>query len=285
MSAESITFLPRAIGEHPLTNVQRQIWTSQRLSPDAPLANMGKVHRIVGPIDAARFVRAVDEVVSASDALRTVVVDRPGREPRARVLAAPPQHTDVVEIPESDLEAWCSERIAAPIDARTCSYDSVLLRHGDESWTWWLDLHHVVTDGWSSSLVFDAVSAAYERSSPDDGATESDIDASVSFYDHVASNSPPSQNARVRPPTEGVAIAPYGPRGPRTTSVERSELPDGASLLEPNDRYRAFSPSMATLGVLAVATAVTLARLDGRRSITLGVPLHRRRGPVAPRVI
>ncbi len=283
MNSESVTLLPRAIGEYPLTNVQRQIWTSQRLAPDAPLANMGKVHRIVGPIDAARFVRAVDEVVSASDALRTIVVDRPGREPRARVLAAPPQHTDVVEIPEPDLEAWCSERIATPVDARTCSYDSVLLRHGDESWTWWLDLHHVVTDGWSSSLVFEAVSAAYERLSPGGRTTEDDTDGAVSFYDHVASDSPRSD--RVRTPIEAVAIAPYGPRGPRTTSVVRRELPDGASLLEPNDRYRAFSPSMATLGVLAVATAVTLARLDGRRSITLGVPLHRRRGPVAPRVI
>ena len=42
---------------------------------------------------------------------------------------------------------------------------------------------------------------------------------------------------------------------------------------------------MATLGRLAVAAAVTLSRLDGRRAVTLGVPLHRRTGSVAPRLI
>ena len=42
---------------------------------------------------------------------------------------------------------------------------------------------------------------------------------------------------------------------------------------------------MATLGLLAVSTAVTLSRLDGRRTVTLGVPLHRRTGAVAPKLI
>ncbi len=218
-------------------------------------------------------------VVRSSDALRTVIVDRPGREPRARVLFEPPQSTELIELPESDLDAWCAERIARPIDARVCSYDSVLLRHGDESWTWWLDLHHVVTDGWASSLVFDAVNAAY---------TGADGGESSSFYDYVAAA--PSEAGAERSvsqwaTSEGVPIAPYGARGPRTSSVARRELADAATLLAPHPSYRAFSPSMATLGLLAVATAVTLSRLDGRRTVTLGVPMHRRSGPVAPTLI
>ncbi len=280
VSADTVTFGPRAVGEYPLTNVQRQIWTSQRLAPDAPLANMGKVHRIAGAVDQDRFVRAVDEVVRSSDALRTVIVDRPGREPRARVLYEPPQSTAVIELSEAELEAWCADRIARPVDARVCSYDSVLLRHGDESWTWWLDLHHVVTDGWASSLVFDAVNAAYTGV---DGGEESS-----SFYDHVASETSTGSSdssAVTWSVPNGVPIAPYGPRGPRTSSVARYELPDAASLLASHPAYPAFSPSMATLGLLAVATAVTLSRLDGRRMVTLGVPMHRRSGPVAPTMI
>ena len=291
MSADTVTFGPRAVAEYPLTNVQRQIWASQRLAPDSPLANMGKVHRISGVVDPERFVRAVDAVVRSSDALRTVIVDRPGREPRARVLYEPPQTTEVIELPEAGLDAWCADRIARPVDARACSYDSVLLRHGDESWTWWLDLHHVVTDGWASSLVFDAVRNAYTGVGPDatgDGGADGEMggEGSSSFYDYVASETPSGEAAGAAwTAPEGVPIAPYGPRGPRTSSVGRHELPGAASLLAPHPAYRAFGPSMAALGLLAVATAVTLSRLDGRRTVTLGVPLHRRAGQVAPNLI
>ena len=280
---ESITFGPRAVGEFVLTNVQRQIWTSQRLAHGAPLANMGTVHRIEGHLDPDRFVDAVDQVVRSSDALRTVIVDRPGREPRARVLFEPPQTTEVVNLSFGQVDEWCRNRIAVPIDARTCSYDSVLLRHDDRSWTWWLDLHHVVTDAWSSSLVFEAVSRTYDGTEPDEPP--------ISFYEYagddgvvVAATDDASEPPD--PMSSGAApIAPYGPRGARTTSVTRRTLPDAAALVEPHDRYRAFTSSMATLGLLAVATAVALQRLDGRRSFTLGVPLHRRTGPVAARVI
>ncbi len=173
-----------------------------------------------------------------------------------------------------------------------CSYDSVLLRHGDESWTWWLDLHHVVTDGWSSSLVFDAVRDAYTRGAasgnPDGPDGSVGVDEPNSFYDYVASevSSTGADVAAAGWTTpEDAPIAPYGARGQRTTSVSRHELPGAAALLAPHPSYRAFSPSMATLGLLAVATAVTLSRLDGRRTVTLGVPLHRRAGPVAPSLI
>ncbi len=287
MSEGTVTFRARAVGEYPLTNVQRQIWTSQRLAPEAPLANMGKVHRIAGAIDAARFVRAVDDVIRASDALRTVIVDRPGREPRARVLFDPPRLTELIDIPETDLETWCTDRISRPVDARECSYDSVLVRHDDESWTWWLDLHHVVTDGWSSSLVFDAVRDAYSGETPDGDGDVAGHEP-VSFYEHVAAEdrgAGAGVDAAAWAAPEEVPIAPYGPRGPRTTSVGRHELADAAPLLAPHPAYRAFSPSMATLGLLAVVTAATLSRLDGRRTVTLGVPLHRRTGPVAPRLI
>ena len=99
-----------------------------------------------------------------------------------------------------------------------CSYDSVLLRHGDESWTWWLDLHHVVTDGWASSLVYDAVRAAYSGEATDAEAG----DESSSFYDYVATavaaRTPmPSPLLRVpggRPPTTR--------RSPRTVREARA---------------------------------------------------------------
>ena len=59
-----------------LTRTQSDIWTSQRLHPSTPLANMGKRTRIAGVVDAERFVRAFDVVVRRCEVLRTVVGDR-----------------------------------------------------------------------------------------------------------------------------------------------------------------------------------------------------------------
>ena len=152
----SVTIGPRVEREHPLTRIQDQIWSSQRIFRDAPLANMAKLHRITGLLDPDRLVSSFDEVVRESDALRSVIVDRVGQEPTVRVLDAPPATTEVVDLPSGEVEAWVRARIATPIDATSCAYDSVLFRHGDDDWTWWLDLHHLVTDAWGASEIYRA---------------------------------------------------------------------------------------------------------------------------------
>ena len=121
---------------------------------------MGKRTRIRGALDADRLVRAFDAVVTASDALRMTV--EPGGE-RGRILERPPTSTEVIELSASELEGWSTARIAEPIDAANCVYDSVLIRHADDDWTWWLDLHHVATDAAGSALVYAATAAVYDQ--------------------------------------------------------------------------------------------------------------------------
>ena len=72
---EPVTVRSRAADRYPLTRTQSLIWASQRLHPDVPLANMGKLHRIRGPLEAERLVAAFARVVQACDALRTVDAD------------------------------------------------------------------------------------------------------------------------------------------------------------------------------------------------------------------
>ena len=164
-SAQPVEIRARAGTTAPLTRTQSLIWTSQRLHPDLPLANMGKRFRISGTIDVERFVAAFDSVVQTCDVLRAVVVDgQPGPTTGvARVLDTSPATTEVINLPPNRLDAWCAERISMPIDATACMYDSVLLRHAEDDWTWWLDLHHVATDAWSSALIFEATAAAYQH--------------------------------------------------------------------------------------------------------------------------
>ncbi|MGA1075899.1 MAG: condensation domain-containing protein, partial [Ilumatobacteraceae bacterium] len=264
---EPVTVRPRAVAEHPLSRTQRLIWSSQRLAPAVPLANMGKLHRFAGRIDAGRFVAAFDDVVRASDALRTIVLERPGAQPVARVLALPPAPTAVIDLPVDQLEDWCTARIAVPIDATACAYDSVLIRHHDDDWSWFLALHHVVTAAFGSALVF-ARGFLRSRAYP---STRGD-DERARFWSSMVDDGPP--------------ISPYGPRGGRTTAVTRRPVPLHSDLMSGlAGPYRTISRELGLLGLAASAMAVLLHRSDGRADLTLGIPIHHRSGRDAQRVI
>ncbi|NIR35470.1 MAG: hypothetical protein GWN79_10665, partial [Actinobacteria bacterium] len=116
-----------------LSRTQELIWASQRLHPATPLANMGDRIRLYGAVDPDRFVAAFDAVVSHAELLRMVVAEGTNT---AHVLARPPRTTEVIDLPLGELDDWSATRIATPIDATACVYDSVLIRHADDDWTW-----------------------------------------------------------------------------------------------------------------------------------------------------
>jgi len=269
-----------------LTRTQAQIWTSQRLHPTAPLANMADRIRLAGAIDPDRLTRAFDTVVRATDVLRMVVDE--GAEPQAHILAAPPRRTEVIEVPANEAEAWARARVEQPIDATVCVYDSVLLRHAEDDWTWWLDLHHVATDASSSALVFRAAALAYELDDGDTARLAEVIDGS--FFDAV---SPPDPERAAGWVNDIDAVGPqppltlYGARGERGTAVERCPMPveHRAVARALADDYRTISRDLSLLAISAMAAAQAVARLDGRRTVIVGVPLHHRSSPEARRLV
>jgi hypothetical protein len=301
-SAQPVSIGPRTLRSAGLTRTQQLIWASQRLHPDVPLANMGKRTRVSGPLDPDRLVQAFDAVVRASDALRMVVDTsaKPGDE-RVRVLDRPPRSTEVVDVALSDLEQWSAERIAQPIDAAECVYDSVVLRHADDDWTWWLDLHHVATDAASSALVYAATATAYEQLAAGD---EVDLTGVVGgdFFDVAealatepgGSDTPAERAAQWRTDREAAGPQPpielYGPVGPRTTHVDRVPLAfdDGQrrrldeSISGP---YRSISRELGLLGLGVMAAAIAVHRLDGRSTVVVGVPVHHRSSKRTRRVV
>ena len=274
---EPVRIGPRPERRVELTRTQAQIWTSQRLHPGAPLANMAYRIRIGGELDGDRLTRAFDTVVRATELLRMVVDD--GASPTARILGAVPHATEVIELPAADVEAWSKERIERPIDATVCVYDSVLLRHADDDWTWWLDLHHVATDAWSSALVFRATALAYEFDDGDTSRLADVIDGVI--FDGVGEPDPhraatwvaDMADADPQPP-----LVPYGVRGPRATAVERLGVPLDADAVDValGGDYRSISRDLSLLAISAMAAAQTVGRLDGRRTVVLGVPVHHR---------
>ena len=188
--------------------------------PERPVANMATAHRIGGPIDPDRFVEAFDDVVRACDVSadggrRRCGCDRTRSRRRCSRHRRCAQRSSISTRPRST--GGARARIARPIDATACCYDSVLLRHADDDWTWWLDLHHLVTDATSQTLVHRLTSLAYE------GAEVS----AASYADFAADQAAdaddlptPGDGRRTRTPTPTVRR-----RGGATTTVERAGTP------------------------------------------------------------
>ncbi len=300
--AQPVSIGPRTLGTGELTRTQRLIWASQRLHPEVPLANMGKCTRITGRLDPDRLVSAFDAVARASDVLRMVV--DPGSESGAdcaRVLDRPPRRTEVIEVPSADLDAWSRARMSVPIDATECVYDSVLIRHDVDDWSWWLDLHHVATDAAGSALIYAATAAAYEQLAVGEEVDLSGIVAGDFFEvaDELATNvrgsdTPAERAAAWRADRDAAGPQPpielYGPRGPRTTRVSRLAVPlDEQQLADLADAiagpYRSISRELGLLTLGAMAAAIAVHRLDGRSTVVLGIPVHHRSAKKARRLV
>lgn len=282
MAEQPIELGARVEQRYDLSVLQREVWTSQRLHPEVALANMGHAHRVSGPIDPARFREAFDRVVSSSDALRTVVAEHNGR-PVAHVLARPPATTELIELEPGELEEWERVRVAQPVDATMCSYDSVLIRHGDDDWTWWLNLHHVVTDAASQFIVFELLAQAY-----DDPEAELDVASFAAHVEQGRSSAPEAGAASSAP--RPAPLTPFGRRGPTTaTSPATSVKLDSSTGESLADRAKAtfasISPDLSLLALLSSALALTMHRLDGRREFVVGVPVHHRRGRASRRIV
>ncbi len=263
--------------EQPLTPFQRRIWASQRLAPTSPLHNMALVSHLDGPIDPARFVEAFAGTVAAHESLRTRI-DTRGAEPVA-VLTHDDAFTAVVALDRSAVEAWAAARVSTPIDATHRPYDSVLLTHPDGTATWYLAIHHVITDATSSARIFGATAAAYEGApvieppSYRQWARSLERDenprrtAARAWWDACEFPAPIGRLYRsvVRP----------------TPSSRRRSLDLGPSLRSALDEalsgpYRLLSADLSWTALVAAVTAATMTRVADVDEVTIGVPVHNR---------
>jgi amino acid adenylation domain-containing protein len=262
----------------PMARSQQLLWTAQRLRPDVPLANTANVYRIAGPLDPGRLVDSFDAVVRAADALRTVIVDI-GGAPRPRVLAEPPARTEVVELAPEHLEDWVADRVADPLPMDRCMYDSVLIRHAEDDWSWFVDIHHVVVDAWATALVFRATVDVY-HGRPIDLPSFGDHLASLAAEAH--SDAWQKADAHWAASRESVPPTSFYCRGAETTRSSRIPVEFDAPRREALDRLltddlRPLSRDLGVLGAITTATVAYLHRLTQQPIVRVAVPVHHRR--------
>lgn len=152
----------------PLSFAQEQLWFLDQLAPDQTAYNVLMVYRLRGPLRADLLQQCVSLVVARHESLRVTIGSHEGTPFQA---VAPVPHarlsvTDLRALPEAEREQRVQAEIKAqstePYDLETgplCRFR--LFQLDADEFVFCQGFHHIVTDGWSITVLNAELSAAY----------------------------------------------------------------------------------------------------------------------------
>ena len=148
-----------------LTKSQFQIWMGQQLNPEVPLYNMILTFTLEGEIEPLYFQQAFQALIDRSDALCTVIDEVDGI-PQQRVLQHFPYRMDFLNFsempePQAAFQSWLDQRCVLQFNLEERLFDAALIKVAAGRFIWYLNQHHLITDGWSVSLVYRHMSEFY----------------------------------------------------------------------------------------------------------------------------
>jgi amino acid adenylation domain-containing protein len=153
--------------EAPLSFQQQRMYVLSRLDPTRYNYNVVEVALLKGPVDVAALSASLTAICARHEALRSVFIERQG-EPAQLVLQSPPRFERIKLKPcPADKQIAIVRREALklaqyPFDlAREAPLKVTLLSFDKSSHALVVNLHHLVTDGWSQRLFWEELAAHY----------------------------------------------------------------------------------------------------------------------------
>ncbi|RKH30864.1 non-ribosomal peptide synthetase, partial [Corallococcus sicarius] len=158
---------PRTGASLPLSFAQQRLWLLEQLQPGGSAYNIPSALRLDGTLDVSALEQAFTELVRRHEALRTTLHEE-GGAPVQHLHPATPLRLPVVDLSqheaaETEARRLAQEEAGTPFNlARGPLLRARLLRLSERQHVLLLNLHHVVSDGWSTGVLVREVSALYE---------------------------------------------------------------------------------------------------------------------------
>jgi amino acid adenylation domain-containing protein len=156
-------------GLFPLSFAQEQILLVSQFDPDVPISNVPLAMRLVGPLDLEALEQAFAGVVERHDALRTTfqkIDDVMGQQVEADCcidIDLIDMMAVAADVREAHLHSRLHEEARRPFDLSRLPLLRVhLFRLAEAEHVLLCVLHHIVSDGWSESVLFSELTARYE---------------------------------------------------------------------------------------------------------------------------
>jgi amino acid adenylation domain-containing protein len=150
----------------PLSFQQQRMYVLSRLDPTRYNYNVVEVALLKGEVDLSALQASCAAICAHHDALRSVFIENHG-EPMQRLLEAPPLERIKLKPRPETMQAAAVRREALklaqyPFDlAREPPLKVTLLSFDKSSHALVVNVHHLVTDGWSQRLFWEALAAGY----------------------------------------------------------------------------------------------------------------------------
>ncbi|MFG1779702.1 condensation domain-containing protein [Micromonospora sp. NPDC049051] len=156
--------------DYPLSAVQERLWFTMQIAPESSAYTIPLTWRLTGPVRTDHLARALQVVVDRHDSLRaTFPMDWEG-QPWQRVARTQPlslAETDLSHLlpPSRRVEqakALIDELSQVPVDIEEGPLvRATLIRLAEDDHVLYVDVHHLVFDGWSAPIFEHELGAAY----------------------------------------------------------------------------------------------------------------------------
>ena len=157
-------------GELPLSFAQQRLWFLDQLEPHSAAYNVPEVIRTTGRLDISALNRALQTMIERHEILRTTFKMDSGGDPMVTIASRLELRFEPIDlrwIAEDEPREVCAKEMVEtelqrPFDLATGPLiRATLIRLTDEDQIILFVIHHIVTDGWSSSILVDELTALY----------------------------------------------------------------------------------------------------------------------------
>lgn len=153
----------------PLTYAQQRMWFFEQLYPGSPVYNVPYQYEIYGRINKNALEASMNEIIRRHDILRTTFIENEEGEPTPKILSTHFCSLDRVvfeKIPKKDrdqaVDEWIRKESQRPFDLQKGPlFRASLLVLDKDHYKLFINMHHIITDGWSIGIFNKELSTLY----------------------------------------------------------------------------------------------------------------------------
>ncbi len=150
---------------YPLTHAQKRIYYEEKLNPGTNWANTGFVVKYKEQLDLNLMARAINLVVKKNEGLRLRIVSG-DMGPEQYVSPYKDVPIDIIDFSGPDGEGrfreWLDGHTDEPFHWDGDLFYWACIKFNDKESGYYQKIHHTVTDGWSTFLIFQEINKMYE---------------------------------------------------------------------------------------------------------------------------
>jgi amino acid adenylation domain-containing protein len=283
--------------EIPLSFAQQRLWFLEQLQAGNPVYHLPTAVRVTGPLNATALEKTFDEIVRRHEILRTTFTVNGSPQQ----IVAPVSRISIpvidlshlsLDLRNAEVRRQIREEVVSPFDlSEGPLLRTLLLRLSALEHVVVVTMHHIISDGWSSTVLVREFCELYEAIAADRPTTLAELplqyadytlwqrqwlqgevlESQLSYWRRQLSNL-----QMLELPVDHPRPAIQSFRGARHTGVVALALCDALKTLGRGEDATLFM-------VLLAAFAGLLSRYSGQTAITVGTPVaNRRRAELEP---